>query len=100
MGVAEQTVTKSTVAGVYFLRLRAIALALRGPPVFRSFYETPALIERRYSCAILILSPAVCSSSCEEGQLLASGRMEPGVAGPLSCCLGDFCLEFVEFLEF
>ncbi len=35
MGVAEHTVTKATVAGVYFLRLRAIALALRGPPVFR-----------------------------------------------------------------
>ena len=49
MGVAEHTVTKATVAGVYFLRLRAIALALRGPPVFRSFLEKPALIERRYS---------------------------------------------------
>jgi len=31
------------------LRLRGIALALRGPPVFRGFQAKPALIERRYS---------------------------------------------------
>src|SRR2546422_9232704 len=31
------------------LRLRGIALALRGAPVFRGFQAKPALIERRYS---------------------------------------------------
>ena len=33
MGVAEQTVTKSTVAGVYFLRLRACASRTAGIPL-------------------------------------------------------------------
>jgi len=37
------------VAIAHLLRLRGIALALRGPPVFRGFQAKPALIERRYS---------------------------------------------------
>src|SRR5439155_24557178 len=38
-----------TVAAVYFLGLRATALALRGPPTIHNFGRSPALIDRRYT---------------------------------------------------
>jgi len=38
-----------TVAAVYFLRLRAIALALRGPPAMSQVAGLSAVIDRRYS---------------------------------------------------
>jgi len=40
------------VAAVYFLRLRAIALALRGPPAISQIVALSAVTDRRYSaCA-------------------------------------------------